>query len=196
MDEQTARDLLVRVGARDGEAMRELYGFYYTRIARFVARITRRRELVAEIVNDTFMVVWQKAREFRGDAQISTWILGIAYRRGLSAVGREARAQRDLRAAEPSEETPADNGTEGADVTDWLRHALDQLPFEQRATLELAYYVGLSCGEIATAMQCPINTVKTRMLYARRKLRIALQGPALPEARAVVATDAPRIIEG
>lgn len=175
-DEQSVRDLLARVAARDGEALRQLYGLYYTRVARFLARITRRPELVAEIINDTFMVVWEKAREFRGESQLSTWIVGIAYRRGLSAVGRESRAQRDMLAAGPGEEGLADEGTEGADMTDWLRHALDQLPFEQRATLELAYYNGLSCEEIATAMQCPTNTVKTRMLYARRKLRVALQG--------------------
>ena len=160
--------------------MRELHGLYYRRVARFLARITRRHELVAEIINDTFMVVWEKAREFRGEARVSTWILGIAYRRGLSAVERESRARRDMLAAWSGEDGLTDGVTEEADVTDSLRHALAQLPFEQRAALELAYYIGLSCEEIATAMQCPINTVKTRMLYARRKLRIALQGRAFP----------------
>jgi RNA polymerase sigma-70 factor (ECF subfamily) len=49
--------------------------------------------------------------------------------------------------------------------------ALDKLPHEQRAVLELAYHVGHSCEEIATIMQCPVNTVKTRMFHARRKLK-------------------------
>jgi RNA polymerase sigma-70 factor (ECF subfamily) len=52
-----------------------------------------------------------------------------------------------------------------------LAHGLSTLPFEQRATLELAYFVGHSCEEIAAIMECPVNTVKARMFQARIKLR-------------------------
>jgi len=45
------------------------------------------------------------------------------------------------------------------------------LPFEQRATMELAYFLGHSCEEIAAIMGCPVNTVKARMFQARIKLR-------------------------
>jgi DNA-directed RNA polymerase specialized sigma24 family protein len=55
--------------------------------------------------------------------------------------------------------------------SEWLAQGLATLPFEQRATLELAYFVGHSCEEIASIMDCPVNTVKARMFQARIKLR-------------------------
>jgi RNA polymerase sigma-70 factor (ECF subfamily) len=172
-DEPSDRDLLARIAARDGEAMRMLYYRYYRRVARFLARITRRGELVEEIVNDTFMVIWTKARDFRGDSQVSTWIHGIAYRRGLAVVDTESRAERDMRSAFAEAVESDDNSSEQVELADWMEHALHQLPIEQRAALELAYYVGLTCEEIGEVMQSPTNTIKTRMLHARRKLRAA-----------------------
>jgi len=70
---------------------------------------------------------------------------------------------------------PATDATQRTDeLHEWLGYALDQLPAEQRMVVELTYYVGLSCQETATIMDCPVNTVKTRMFNARRKLRTAL----------------------
>jgi len=132
--------------------------------------------MVDEMISDTFMVVWKQAREFRGEARVSTWIFGIAYRCGLTSVRHETRAQAHMRM--PTRHCDeVDDAPERAAQIEWLVHALDQLPFEQRAALQLTYWLGLSCEETAAVMQCPTNTVKTRMLYARRKLRVLL--PAL-----------------
>jgi RNA polymerase sigma-70 factor (ECF subfamily) len=65
----------------------------------------------------------------------------------------------------------------GAEQREWLNAALERLPSEQRLVLELAYHLGHSCEEIAEIMNCPVNTVKTRMFHARRKLKVLL--PAL-----------------
>jgi RNA polymerase sigma-70 factor (ECF subfamily) len=59
---------------------------------------------------------------------------------------------------------------------DWLERALGQLPVNQRAALELSYYLGHSCEEIAQIMDCPVSTVKTRMYKARQKMKILLGG--------------------
>jgi RNA polymerase sigma-70 factor (ECF subfamily) len=163
--------LLARIAGRDGAAMKELYLLYHRRLARFLMRLTTRYELVEEIINDTFWVVWQHAGDFRGASRVSTWILGIAYRRGLKT----------LRYAEPPP-TDADVATEAGtdeparqeELHEWVDMALQRLPLEQRMTIELAYHVGHSCEEIASIMQCPVNTVKTRMFHARRKLRTLL----------------------
>ena len=172
--EQSDRDLLARIGARDREAMRALHGLYYRRIARFLGRITTRRELVDEMVNDTFMVVWETAHAFRGEARISTWILGIAYRRGVTSIRSETRAEGNMRGALP-ESAAWSECTEQVETVDWLGHALRALPVEQRAAVELCYQQGFSCEEIGELMGCPPSTVKTRMFHARRKLRIALR---------------------
>ena len=81
--------LLAAVAAGDRRALEELYLSYHRRLARFLSRFTRRYENVEEIINDTFMVVWQNANEFRSASQVSTWIIGIAYRTALKSFRRQ-----------------------------------------------------------------------------------------------------------
>ena len=99
------RELLERVAkARDQAAFRTLYGNYYQRLSRLLARMSVRREDIEEVINDTFWVIWTKAGEFRGASQLSTWIIGIAYRRALNALRRaKIRPVSD----EPSTRTPS-----------------------------------------------------------------------------------------
>src|ERR1043165_6686644 len=83
------RELLERIArAKDQGAFRTLFGNYYQRLSRLLARMSVRREDIEEVINDTFWVVWTKASEFRGASQLSTWIIGIAYRRALNALRR------------------------------------------------------------------------------------------------------------
>jgi RNA polymerase sigma-70 factor (ECF subfamily) len=160
--------LLTRIAARDAQAMHELYHLYHRRLARFLMRLTSRYELAEEIINDTFWVIWQHAADFRGASQLSTWIFGIAYRRALKTL---KRVRPDLMAEMDEAPEQVEEPWQQAELREWLGMALAKLPHEQRMVLELAYNVGHSCEEIATIMQCPINTVKTRMFHARRKLK-------------------------
>jgi RNA polymerase sigma-70 factor, ECF subfamily len=166
--------LLERVAQGDRQAFQELYVAYHRRLARFLTRLTHGYPIAEEIINDTMYVVWRTAAGFRGQSQVSTWIMGIAYRRALKALKRESTAAHvpHLPGDEESQGTDATQRT--GELRDWIGHALDQLPAEQRMVVELTYYVGLSCQEIAAVMECPVNTVKTRMFHARRKLRAAL----------------------
>ena len=160
--------LLQRIAARDAEAMRELYHLYHRRLARFLMRLTSRYDLAEEIINDTFWVVWQHAGDFRGASQVSTWVLGIAYRRALQTL-RRVRPEPVPDAQSVFE--PFEEPAQQAELRQWLGTALERLPHEQRLVLELAYHAGHSCEEIAELMECPVNTVKTRMFHARRKLK-------------------------
>jgi RNA polymerase sigma-70 factor, ECF subfamily len=163
-------DLIARVADGDRRAFEELYHLYHRRMARFLTRLTRRYDLAEEVINDTFWVVWRKARDFRGDSQPSTWILGIAYRKARNALRAAARG-----AAQNLEEQflplTSDEPFRTEELRDWLGQALEQLPIEQRLGVELCYELGYSCEEIATIMNCPVNTVKTRLFHARAKLR-------------------------
>lgn len=176
--EERERVLLTRIAGRDGAAMKELYLLYHRRLARFLMRLTTRYELAEEIINDTFWVVWQHAGDFRGASRVSTWILGIAYRRGLKTLRYAGPPPADIDiAAEAGTEEPAQQ----RELNEWLDVALQRLPLEQRMVIELAYHVGHSCEEIASIMQCPVNTVKTRMFHARRKLKTLLTTLAGPD---------------
>ncbi len=95
--DESDRLLLDRVVAGDRDAFRDLYIAYHRRLARFLTRLTRRYELAEEIINDTMWVVWRRADKFRGDSRVSTWIIGIAYRRALKSLkSRGQRQYRDL----------------------------------------------------------------------------------------------------
>jgi RNA polymerase sigma-70 factor (ECF subfamily) len=181
--EQADRDLLDKIVAGDREALRQLYLFYHRRLASFLLRFTRRQDLVEEVINDTLYVVWCKASEFRGDSRLSTWIMGIAYRRALKTL--RSRAHQLFHAVPIEDEClPAPDELDAAETGEWVALAMQQLPTEQRLTLELAYGQGHSCDEIAEIMDCPVNTVKTRMFHARGKLRTLLPrlaGTAAPE---------------
>jgi RNA polymerase sigma-70 factor (ECF subfamily) len=173
------KDLIAKIADGDRKAFEELYYLYHRRLARFLTRLTRRYDLAEEVVNDTFWVVWRKAGTFRGDSQPSTWILGIAYRKARNAFRATARlAEKNLQVEQLplTDETPADT----EELRDWLGRALAELPVEQRLAVELCYELGHSCEEIATIMDCPVNTVKTRLFHARAKLQRLLPQLATP----------------
>jgi RNA polymerase sigma-70 factor, ECF subfamily len=163
-------ELLRQVAAGDRTAFKELYLIYHRRLARFLMRMTSRHDLIEEVINDTLWTVWLKAGDFRGDSLVSTWIVGITYRRALKALRRHAVA-RPMLAEEVAVAPDAQLEDENRQ---WLGQALAELPLEQRMVMEFSYLMGHSCEEIAQIMQCPVNTVKTRMFHAREKLRRSL----------------------
>lgn len=163
-------ELLRQVATGDRAAFKELYLMYHRRLARFLMRMTSRHDLIEEVINDTLWTVWLKAGDFRGDSLVSTWIVGITYRRALKALRRHGTARPML--AEEAAVAP-DVQTENEN-RQWLGQALAELPLEQRMVMEFSYLMGHSCEEIAQIMQCPVNTVKTRMFHAREKLRRSL----------------------
>jgi len=165
--------LLAAVAAGDRRALETLYLDYHRRLARFLRRFAA-PESIEEIINDTFLAVWQGARDFRGASQASTWIMGIAYRTALKSQ-RSSRRHDGARLAgvpEPSTEPHAE-----AEIEDWLRRGFAQLTDEQRLTLELVYQLGHSLEETAAITDSPVGTVKARLFHARAKLRTLL--PAL-----------------
>jgi RNA polymerase sigma-70 factor (ECF subfamily) len=166
-------ELLRRIVLRDRDAFRDLYLMYHRRLARFLMRMSLSHETVEEVINDTLWTVWQKSPDFRGASRVSTWIVGIAYRRALKSL-RQARAARGP-VTDEFVDMAGDVDIEGGnEVRQWLERALAELPLEQRMVMEFAYLMGNSCEEIAAIMHCPVNTVKTRMFHAREKLRLSL----------------------
>ncbi len=165
-------DLLQRVATRDRVAFEALYERFYPQLGRYLGRLLRRPELVEEIVNDTMFVVWEKASVFEGRSKVSTWIIGIAYLKGIKALDR-LKTMPDqvgipLPEVEELEETRDLISKLGLD--EWVRTGLDLISPDQRSVVELTYFSGYSYQEIAEIMDCPVNTVKTRMFHARRRL--------------------------
>jgi RNA polymerase sigma-70 factor (ECF subfamily) len=182
-DDTRDRELLQQIAAGERRALERLYFSYHGRLGQFLSRLTGRRDAIDEAINDTFWIVWQKAAQFRGDSRASTWIMGIAWRCGLKALRRSGPLPPEHGEAMLDALPSVDSTLAVEELREWLESGLRNLPYEQRATMELAYFLGHSCEEIAAIMSCPVNTVKARMFQARIKLRNLL--PTLGGAAAM-----------
>jgi len=179
--ERSERDadqrLIALVRDRDRHAFEELYRKYQTRLARFVGNLIRHPQIVEEVLDDTLMVVWERAADFKGESKLSTWIFAIAYRKAMKAIRRYDAPIEDHEAENRASHEASPEDTFGqARLHRLLRDAMNELSPDHRGVVELTYFQDLSYREIAEIMNCPVDTVKTRMFYARRQLKLRLDG--------------------
>jgi RNA polymerase sigma-70 factor (ECF subfamily) len=179
--EQDEARLVERIGRGDRDAFQALYRAYFPRLGRFLGRMTRNAPLIEEIINDTLLVVWQKAQSYDGSSKVSTWIFGIAYRQALKGLrGLDEPVEfSDEEAAGAAEQEP-EQAAAGKQLRQGVMRALGALPLEQRMVVSLTYFHDMAYQEIADTMDCPVNTVKTRMFHARQRLK-AMLSPHLEE---------------
>ena len=171
------RELLARVAAGDLQAFERLYRLYQPRLSRFLTTLLRRPQLIEEVLDDTMMVVWQTADRFRGSSKLSTWIFAIAYRKAHKARLRWPDPVEDVEQDTRESEDPApDDELHHQKLHDSLMRAMDKLSADHRAVVDLTYFHGLGYREIADIVDCPVDTVKTRMFHARRRLKQAIGG--------------------
>lgn len=170
--------LLQRIGESDSDALTELFRIYHPRLFKFVFRLTGAYGTADELANDVMLAVWRQAKSFRGESKVSTWIFGIAYRQTMNRVTRNK-----LRlVSDGGLEDLAIEPTVNFETRDWLEHGVRSLSAVQQTTVFLVFYLGLSYEETAQVTQCPVNTVKTRMFHARRKLRELLPTTAIADS--------------
>jgi RNA polymerase sigma-70 factor, ECF subfamily len=157
----------------DRAAFERLFRAYEHRLYRYVLGIVRTPAVAEEITGDVMLEVWRNASRFREQSKVSTWVFGIAHHKAVDALRRRAPANIELqelagvhdRARGPEEVAIARSDARA------VAEALDELSPEHRAVLELTFTYGLSQAEIARIVGCPVNTVKTRVFYAKAHLR-------------------------
>jgi len=172
--------LLEAVAAGDKAAFETLYRRYYRRVAQFVYRLTPNRQLGEEIVDDTLLAVWRSAGKFAGRSKVSTWILGIAYRRAMKSLDREMKHrsvdQDDTFMDMQPDANPARDPlavVSAGSMQKQLGTYVERLDVKQQVALQLTA-LGHSYPEISDIVGCPANTVKTRVFKARHKLKAYL----------------------
>lgn len=181
--------LMRRIAGKDSKAFENLYYDYAPRIGKFLMKLLKCRELVDEAMNDVMLTIWQNAGRFDPEkGRLSTWLFGIAHNKGLKLLERQRRyrVEETLESGtscliENEQDEPAalyalvdtDNPERiilGWEIGDNLLWALEQLTAEHRVVIELTFNEHCSYQEIAIITGCPVNTVKTRMFHARKKL--------------------------
>jgi RNA polymerase sigma-70 factor, ECF subfamily len=132
--------------------------------------------LAEDIVSEAFFEVWRHADRFKSRAEVSTWLLAIARNKGVTAVKRRSGQQLDLKTLEI--EDPADDPEvliNKSDRSEAIQRCLSQLSAVQREVIDLVYYHEKSVGDVAKIVGVPASTVKTRMFYARRRMKEILK---------------------
>lgn len=171
----TEQELLASVVAGHMAAFEELYRRYEKRVFRYICTILHDHAAAEEALSDTMLAVWQGAGRFSHTSRISTWIFGIARHKALDAMRRNVRRQQDVqldRAADlvhpgtnPIDQIQQDQ------VAVLTKKALDRLSQDHREILFFAFYEELSYEDIALLLAIPVNTVKTRVFYAKQQLK-------------------------
>jgi RNA polymerase sigma-70 factor (ECF subfamily) len=174
---QTEVVLLQRVAGGDRDAFAELYNRLQRPLFGYLMKLVRDREMVEDVLNETLMEVWRQAARFEGRSSVNTWVFSIAHHRAVSKLRkkRETSLDEEQAAAIEDEAPTPDMKAESSDMSRLLARLMEQLSFEHREILHLAYYQEFSVQEIADALDLPANTVKTRMFYARQRLKVLLE---------------------
>jgi RNA polymerase sigma-70 factor (ECF subfamily) len=170
--------LLQAIGRGDEAALARLYDQYRVILFGLLIRILNSREEAEDVLQEVFLQVWRRAGDY--DEQRGkpfTWLVTLTRSRAidrLRALGARQRLATSAAQEQPEEASDALKETYRSEQKEIVRQALADLPEEQRRTLLLAYFEGLTQSEIAAKLNAPLGTVKTRMRTALTKLRESL----------------------
>lgn len=172
------KELVARIAARDGAAMRALYARHNVRVFRYLVRQARSEAIAEELTNEVFLDVWRQAGKFEGRSAVSTWMLSIARNKAISVLRKrteETMADDSVANELPdSDDTPEQHAQKRSKAS-VIRSIIDALSAEHKEVIDLVYYHEKSVREVAEIAGIPEATVKTRMHYARKQLGLRLK---------------------
>jgi len=172
--------IIDRIAAGDRAAMAELYDRHSDVVFSLACRIVRQPADAEDVVQDVFTQAWRQAARYDAErASAAAWLLNITRTRAIDRL-RAARTRQQISGGdERLESTPTVGATQedqviGGERAERVRAALSVLGEAQRTAIDLAYFAGLTHGEIAARLSEPLGTVKTRIRSGLLKLREAL----------------------
>lgn len=182
--------LVERTVAGDQRAYELLVIKYQRRIERLIARMVRDQDLVQDIAQETFLRAYRALHQFRGEAQFYTWLYRIAVNTAKKALIELKRDPVVFESAlhtvddeeetfrhryEPSSEETPETVLAAQEIAAAVNAAMDALPEDLRQAVTLREIEGLSYEEIASAMNCPIGTVRSRIFRAREAISVRVK---------------------
>ena len=169
-------ELLHAVARGDEGALARLYDQYRVILFSVLVRILNSREEAEDVLQEVFLQVWKRANDFDEErGRPFTWLVTLARSRAIDRIRQLGARQRLADSAAQNttagEASDAVADTLHSEQREIVARALATLPEEQRRTLNLAYFEGLTQSEIAEKLGTPLGTVKTRMRSGMIKLR-------------------------
>lgn len=179
LDADQNRDfgLLTRIVHREQEAFGEFYDLYSSRVFGLVLKILNNHSDAEEVLQETFWQVWKSADKYnQARSSPRVWLFLMARSRAIDHLRRRPKSSEEY--STPLEcsceaESPK---IESQESSAQVRNALAKLPEEQAASIQMAFYQGLTHVQIAERLEVPLGTVKTRIRSGMHKLRTILQG--------------------
>jgi RNA polymerase sigma-70 factor (ECF subfamily) len=173
-------DLLVgKVARGDAQAFDQLYDELSASVYGLARRVVRDPTRAEDVTQEVFLEVWRKAARFdRALGKGKTWVMTIAHRRAVDAVRRNEAAKRSDQHSAPDEvshDEPAD-AVIAAEEHGAVRECMETLTDLQLESVRLAYFNGYTYNEVATLLEKPLPTIKTRMRDGLIRLRDCLEG--------------------
>ena len=143
----------------------------------YLFRLVDSADSAEELTTDVMLEVWKSAKRFRGESRVSTWVIGIARYKALSSLRKTGLEWADVEEASalPDRAALQDEKLVQSSMRETILAALRKLSQKHREVMELTYYHDFTCEEIAEILDCPRNTVKTRMFHARKQLKELLE---------------------
>jgi RNA polymerase sigma-70 factor, ECF subfamily len=169
MAEPSDPEVVRRVAEGDRRAFELLYNRHSGKAFKFLMRLTENRSMAEDLTHDVFLEVWKSAKNFEGRSSVSTWILSIARFKALDTRRRQRTlTEQDLPGqTEPTPEAVAMRTS----TSGYMQSCLQRLSAEHREIIDLVYFHEKSVKEVSEMLEIPEATVKTRMFYARKKLK-------------------------
>lgn len=165
--------LIARIVARDETALEALYDRYAGMLSSVLNRILRDTQAAEEILQDIFYQLWRNAGQFNTSrGSLPGWLMVIARNRAISRLRRHTPSQGE-ELLENAVVLPfnLESSVAQQQLLGRVKGALENLPKEQRAAVELAYFEGMTHSEIARRTGDPLGTVKTRLRSALETLK-------------------------
>src|SRR5262249_32103784 len=151
----------------DRKAMQLLFGRFKTPVYRFARRLVADHGAAEDIVSEVFLDVWRKAGTFKGQSSVSTWLLAITRNKAIALSRRRHVEPLDDESVERIEDESDGPETvcQKQQVRWILQESLKHLAPVHREIIDLVYYHDRSIEEVASILNIPSSTVKTRMFY-------------------------------
>jgi RNA polymerase sigma-70 factor, ECF subfamily len=154
----------------DEEAFKLLVQQNHELVFRHCLKIVKNEEAAKDLTQETFVHAYQHLHEFRMEARFSTWLWRIAHNLSLNALRKSSHLEKEYKEeiARPSFFTPEE---ENEELMQKIKHVMSQLPEKQRVVFELYDLQHMPQKEIAAKLGISYGTVRSRLFYARKKIR-------------------------